>query len=60
MCGFAYKGIIPNNNGSFATIKCPNCGQETHNFDESYAVDELDKAENITLDYQESEFETND
>jgi len=54
-CGFAYKGIIiPGADGDFPNIKCPNCHQETHNFDEASIVDERDKVEHYDLDYKEN------
>ena len=36
---------------------CPNCHQETQNFEEADVVDEQDKNEDSIPDYQESVFE---
>ena len=58
-CGFAYKGTISvGKDGEFPSIKCPNCREETHNFDEAGIVDANDKVENYNLDYKESVFES--
>jgi hypothetical protein len=58
-CGFAYKGTISlGTDGAFPDIKCPNCHEETQNFDEDSIIDENDKTEHYNLDYKESVFET--
>jgi phage FluMu protein Com len=56
-CGFTYEGTIESRDGSFVDIKCPNCHEVTHNFDENRAVDELNKAEGNKIDYKASVFE---
>jgi hypothetical protein len=56
-CGFAYTGTVSLKDGAFAEIKCPNCHQVTHNFDEAVVVAELDKKEGNALDYKQSVIE---
>ena len=55
-CGFAYKGTVTLNNGSFPNILCPQCKKETCNFDDASSVDHLEKTEGYKLDYTESQF----
>ena len=56
-CGFAYQGKPKGNDGVFDQVVCPSCGLNSQNFDQSYAVDELNKADGNDIDYQESELD---
>ena len=51
-CGFAYMGKVELPN----IILCPSCGKETYNFDDAETVEENDRTEGYTYDYEESEF----
>ena len=56
-CGFAYKGSPNGDKDGFSYVTCPDCGLQSQNFDQSYVIDELDKAEGHDFDYQDSEIE---
>jgi hypothetical protein len=50
-------GTITSDTGSFPTIKCPRCHEETYNFDTAATVERNDKEEGYSYDYKLSTFD---
>jgi hypothetical protein len=56
-CGFAYKGEVPNTDGTHPSIRCPNCGLQTKNLEDDYIVDAQEAEEGVRIEYADSKLE---